>query len=409
MRLVLNTQDSPRCLYDVGRRKTVPRSHRTGHLAVKITFLIRALTFGGAERQLVVLAKALHARGHRVQVGVFYADGPLEQDLVAAGIPVTVLQKAGRWDIVPFLARLGRFLRATKPDVVHGYMGTSNYLSLLLKPVHGGKAVWGVRGSEKETSGFDRVNRIDAVLERRLSRFADLIIANSQSGRDYIVRSGFPASKTIVIPNGIDTRWFAPESEARARVRAELGIGESELLIGRFGRLDPQKDYPTFLQAAAKVAKRMPNARFVCVGGGPDAYAAELNAIGDRLGLSGRLTWLAPRADMPAVYNALDLHVSSSVYGEGVPNVVAEAMATGIPAVVTDCGDSAWVVGSLGQVVPPSQPEALAEAIVETLEHPRSPEQLRAQIVNRLSVESLADRTEAALALVAGKQRMAWA
>lgn len=376
---------------------------------VKITFLIRALTIGGAERQLVVLAKALHERGHRVQVGVFYGGGPLERDLHDAGVSVTSLDKTGRWDTAGFLYRLGRFLRSTSPDVVHGYMGTSNYLSLLLRPVHGGKVVWGVRASDMDGDRYDWLYRVDAGLERRLSRFPDLIIANSQSGRDHVIRAGYPAEKTIVIPNGIDTIRFAPDGEARTRLRAEIGVAQGDFLVGRVGRLDPQKDFPTFLQAAAVAASRLPTVKFVCVGSGPDEYAKALRTSDAARSLGERLTWLGARGDMPAVYNALDLIVSSSVYGEGVPNVIAEAMACGVPAVVTDCGDSAWVVGSPGAVVPKSDPDALAAAMIATLETAGAREQLRARITEMMSVDSLVERTEAALGQVTAERSVAWA
>jgi glycosyltransferase involved in cell wall biosynthesis len=376
---------------------------------MKITFLIRSLTFGGAERQLVVLAKELHARGHQVRVGVFYADGPLERDLTEAGIAVTVLNKQGRWDTFGFLARLAVFLRSTQPDVVHGYLGTSNYLSLLLKPFHRGKVVWGVRASEMDGGRYDWFYRLDSNLERWLSRFPDLIIANSRTGRAHVVEKGYPAERTIVIPNGIDTRRFAPDREARIRMRAELGVSDDQILIGRVGRLDPQKDYPGFLRAAAIVAARNPTVRFLLVGGGPESYAAELKSLAGELGLAERTLWLEPRADMPAIYNALDLLVSSSVYGEGVPNVVAEAMATGVPAVVTDCGDSAWVVGQTGAVVPVSDAEALAAAIIDQLGREADRGALRTWVMSLMSVESLVERTEAALHQIAGNRSVAWA
>jgi glycosyltransferase involved in cell wall biosynthesis len=368
---------------------------------MKIVFLIRSLTYGGAERQLVALAGGLRQRGHDVRVGVFYAGGPLEADLRAACVPVTILDKGGRWDTAGFLWRLVRFLRRERPQVFHGYLGTSNSLGVLTRPFHGARVVWGFRASDLDGDRHDWFYRLDIAIERRLARFADLIIANSRAGRDHGVKHGFPAARTIVIPNGIDADRFRPDASLRAAVRAEWGVRDGELLVGRIGRLDPQKDYPTFLRAAAIVVRSRPGTRFVCVGTGTSAYKRELGDLGLELGLGERVIWTGARADMPAVYNALDLLVSSSAYGEGTPNVVAEAMASGVPGVVTDSGDSAWVVGNLGRVVAPSDASVLAAAIGAALDDVARGDvdraAIRQRVVANLSVELLVARTEAAL------------
>jgi glycosyltransferase involved in cell wall biosynthesis len=368
---------------------------------MKIVFLIRSLTFGGAERQLVALARGLHERGHQVRVGVFYADGPLEADLRVAGIPVTVLDKGGRWDLAGFMVRLVRFLREERPDIFHGYLGTSNYLGVLTRPFHGAKVVWGVRASDLDGARYDWFYRLDGTIERNLARFPDLLIANSHAGREHVVGRGFPPDRTIVIPNGIDAQRFQPDARMRSEVRAELGVRDSEMLIGRIGRLDHQKDYPTFLRAAAEIAKQRLEVRFICVGTGPDDYERELRDLGTRLGLTERVIWTGPRADMPGVYNALDVMVSSSAWGEGLPNVVAEAMACGVPCVVTDSGDSAWVVGSTGKVVPTRDVPALAAATVAAIDElvagRADPTVIRQRIIRELSMEHLYEQTEAAL------------
>jgi glycosyltransferase involved in cell wall biosynthesis len=368
---------------------------------MKIVLLIRAMTFGGAERQLVVLARGLHARGHDVHVGIFYAGGPLEADLHAAGVPVTVFDKGGRWDVVGFLFRLARFLRKERPQVFHGYLGISNSLGVLMRPFHGARVVWGVRASDIDGDRYDWFYRLDGVIERRLARFPDLIIANSHAGRAHIVGRGFPADRTIVIPNGIDTEQFRPDRRRRAETRAALGVTDDDLLIGRVGRLDPQKDYPTFLRAAAAIARARPAARFLCVGTGPSDYERQLRELSEELGLGDRLIWAGPRGDMPAIYNALEVMVSSSAYGEGLPNVVAEAMACGVPCVVTDTGDSAWVVGETGMVVKRGDPPALAAATVDLLDAVAAGKvdhlTIRRRIVDHLSIANLIAQTEEAL------------
>jgi glycosyltransferase involved in cell wall biosynthesis len=142
--------------------------------------------------------------------------------------------------------------------------------------------------------------------------------------------------------------------------------------------MDPQKDHPAFLQAAACLSSTqacggIPGAdvRFVCIGDGPDSYTRQMQALARQLGLEERLIWAGACSNMVAAYNALDLLVSSSAWGEGFSNVVGEAMACGIPCVVTDVGDSALIVGNREQVAPRGDPRALAAAVIQLLSLPR--------------------------------------
>jgi len=371
-----------------------------GGAPLDLAFLIRSLGSGGAERQLVALAKGLHLRGHRVRVYTYYGGGLFEGDLKAAGVPVVSLQKGGRWDLVAFSLRLLRLLRRDLPEVVHAYLGTSNILVALMKPfLRRTRVVWGVRAAQKDMTQYDHSTRAAYWVECLLSRGADLIIANSQAGRRHAVLHGFPAERMTVIPNGIDTARFRPEPELRGVLRAAWGVTEDEPLVGLVGRMDPVKDHQGFLQAAARVAEVHPKVRFICIGGGPADIASRLAAEADRLGLGPRLRWEGPRPDMPGVYSALDLLVSSS-RGEGFSNVIAEAMACGVPAVVTDVGDSAWIVEGSGLVVPPGDPDALAAAVLTQLEKPRGPGGAapRDRITGQFGVEIMVERTEAALA-----------
>ncbi len=368
---------------------------------MRILFLIRSLKYGGAQRQLVALAKGLHQRGHHVVITVFYPGEPLEQDVRAAGIRVCSLDKQGRWDIVPgFLLRLVRNVQQEQPQIVHGYLGGSNVLTIVLKPIFRHmRMVWGVRVSAENFYQYgDLMRRIHFDVERVLARYADLIIAKSHAGLEHAVAHGFPASRSLVIPNGIDTARFHPDPTARERIRAEWRIGPHEHLIGLVARLDPMKDHTTFLHAAAHLQAERQDVRFVCVGDGPPAYRQHLYDLGVRLGLDGRLIWAGSRHDMPAVYNAVDISTSSSSSGEGFANVIGESMACGVRCVVTDVADAARIVGAAGVVVPPADAAALAAGWQRVLDGaiPKSIDP-RHRVVEKYRVQRLIDRTETVL------------
>jgi glycosyltransferase involved in cell wall biosynthesis len=206
------------------------------------------------------------------------------------------------------------------------------------------------------------------------------------------VSAGFRGSRMVVIQNGIDTTHFAPDLKAGLRLRASWQVPEDSLLIGIVGRLDPIKDHPTFLRAAAILAGSRPDVRFVCIGGGPEEYARCLRNLADDLGLCDKVIWPGfITNDMVAAYNALDL-CSSSSYGEGLSNAVAEAMACGVPCVVTAVGDSPLIVGDTGVVVPPKNPDALAAgwaAMIERLVgNPGLRAAARKRIESKLSAEA---------------------
>lgn len=370
---------------------------------MKICFLLRALHLGGSEQQLVALVKGLRERGHDVVVALFYSDGPLEKELENDGIRIRHLDKRGRWDILPFLFRLRRIVREERPDILHAYLPDPNLMTVFLKPVFPRvRIVWGVRCSEMDFRRYDWVADLSFKLSCWLARFADAIIANSHSGRAYHVARGYPRKKSVVISNGIDTERFRPDPEARKRVRAEWGVTEDQALIGLVARLDPMKDHANFLNAAALLQQRRKDFRFVCVGRGTDArYRDSLQDLAGELQISKHIIWVDFCMDVSPLYCALDLLVSSSAYGEGFSNVIGEAMASGVPCVVTDVGDSAWLVGDLGEVVPPKNSIAMADAIQRMVEQKlHDPTRIRQRIVDQLSVGSLVRDTEQVLGAV---------
>ncbi len=371
-----------------------------------IMFLIRSLDwYGGAQRQLVNLASGLSRAGHDVVVVTYYPDVPLERELEEAGVKVRSLGKRSRWDLLRPIVRFVRLVRKSQPTVLHGYLSTANILAVIAKvccpPL---KVVWGLRASNMHLQEYDWLHKTSFLIERVLSRFADLLIVNSYAGRSHYGSSGFPLDKMIVIHNGIDTARFQPDKEAGRAIRNQWGIDERGQVVCLAGRLDPMKDHATFIKAAALLSQRPTDVRFVCVGQGPDDYKRALQALVKREGVADRMMWVGCFYDMRPVYNACNVVVSSSVWGEGFPNVLAEAIACGIPCVATDVGDSSLLfAATVGRLVPPGDPAALAKAIEAVLESGGAyqPATLHEHIVRSFGREQLVRATEEHLARLA--------
>jgi len=279
---------------------------------MRILFLIRSLNAGGAERQLVTLANGLARMGHDIHVALFYRGGVFE-DALDARVRIHSLDKRGRWDSLDFLFRWARLLRSIRPDIVHGYLSSSNLLALFARLVAPqALIVWGVRASNMDLSRYDWLARLESWTEAKLSRGGDLVICNSRSGAEYVIQRGFPAHSVKVVANGIDTEKFKPDQEERRRIRAELNVPDDRILIGLAARLDPMKDHATFLKVAHLLTQQRDDLQFVCIGSGSAAYANSLKNMASKYGLESCLIWAGEREEMPAMYNALDVAISSS-------------------------------------------------------------------------------------------------
>jgi len=365
---------------------------------ISVVFLTRSLEAGGAEMQLVSLATALPQDQFAVTVLCFYEIGPLLDNLSEAGIPVISLRKAGRWDIPRFFTRLVKELRVLQPDVVHAFLGPPNILAALSKYfLSGTRIIWGVRASNMDLSQYDFTWRVGFAIERLLSSHADLIVANSIAGRDHVKRQGFSDSRLTVVPNGIDAARFSVSPQLRNAVRQGWGVADDECLIGIAARLDPMKDHETFLRAAALLSGDGSRVRFVCIGGDGLADRDRLRRLASELGIGEQVIWAGYRKDIAATMSALDIHTSASASGEGFSNAVAESMAAGVPNAVTDVGDSAFIVGTTGEVVPPRDPTRLADAwrallALDDTQRRRRSEACRARIAEKFSRATMVKR-----------------
>ncbi len=376
-------------------------------IRTRVVFLIPSLIAHGAERQLCELVWGLDKGRFEVHIVVFY--GPEahgenhlwgETERIPDSTWHCLHKRRGAVGYLLTLLRLLALLRRIRPDVLHGYMD-ANLPTLLLGRLLGRPVVWGIRRTSANLSLLDGRSRCLLRISAHLSRFTDLIIFNSEAGRLSYQAMGMQAPRMLVIPNGFDVSRFTPAPSSGLEQRRAWNVPAEVPLIGLVGRLDPVKDHPTFLRAAARIARDWPEARFVCVGSGPADYLESLKRQTESLGLGGSVVWPGVCKEMSAVYNALTVLALTST-DEGCPNVLGEAMACGIPCVSTRTGDAERLVGDPEAVVDPGDDLALAAAISRLLREPAASRAAmglaqRSRMCSAFSTEILVRNTEAAL------------
>ncbi|MGI9211590.1 MAG: glycosyltransferase [Methylococcaceae bacterium] len=372
---------------------------------MKILILLRSLSVGGAERRASILADGLQQAGHELTLAVFYGGGELEPQYPNSGIRRVNLAKSGRWDMAGFLLRFLKLMREVQPDVVYSFLSGPNLLAACTQLMfHRTRLVWAVCASRMDWAAYEGVMRWAHRAEILMSRIPQAIISNSCSGRADAVAAGFPPERIHVVHNGFETERFRPDPNGRVRMRAAWGISEGIPVFGLVARLDPMKGHADFLHAAAICLNQRPEARFVLVGSGPSTWRERIDAQIQTLGLSASVIRIEESPDMPSVYNALDVLVSASIFGEGLSNAVGEAMASGTPCVVTDVGDSAFLVGDYGRVVPPGDPGALAASMLSLLAQAEvgavDRQGMRSRIVEQFSVKTMMEETLAVMRTV---------
>lgn len=335
---------------------------------MKVIHIITGLSAGGAETMLYRLLASMDARSVESEVICLNEGGPMEAKIKGLGVDVLTLGMPRKGFNPVKFARLVRHLRDRQPDVVQTWMYHGDLLGGTAARMAGRKAVvWNIRHGNLQPGVNKRLTLWTARLCGYLSRFIPVrIICNSEASVRIHERFGYVGDRFIVIPNGFDPTRFSPSIRARNEVRHELGLGNGAVLVGLIARFHPQKDHANFIAAAAAVSRRMPEAHFILVGKDVDEGNPGLTEAIGRAGLGGRIRLLGHREDIPRLTAALDVACSSSC-GEGFPNAIGEAMASGVPCVVTDVGDSGSLVGNTGRVVPSGSPVILADSILELL------------------------------------------
>jgi len=317
-----------------------------------VLHVIPGLRTGGAEQMLATLVTARRQQPFSQVVVDLLSGGSHAERIRKADIPVYELSAQSPLALPFVVFRLAALIARLKPVAIQSWLYYADLTALWALELSGRRAAtrlyWGVRSSELETEHYRRTLAWTIKACANRSTRPDAVVANSFAGRDAHRQFGFAPRAFPVIANGIDTARFRPDPTIRLRMRSELGVANDHPLVIHVARVDPMKDHASLLA----VASLLPNVNFLTAGFGTQS-----------LGTTPNLRALGLRRDLPNLYAAADVVLSTSIFGEGFSNVIAEAMACGVPAVATDVGDSRRIVGDTGAIVVPRDVEAMASKI----------------------------------------------
>jgi glycosyltransferase involved in cell wall biosynthesis len=366
----------------------------------KIMHLITTLNTGGTEMQLAkLLARTDQVRFEHCVVSLINP-GPVGEMIRAQGIPVYSL---GMRRSVPSLSgifKLWRLIRAKQPLILQTWLYHADLLGLLVgKLARVPVLAWNLRCSLVDMQYYPKLSRFVLRILSRLSAIPDAVVVNSEAGRQAHTHLGYRPRRFDLIPNGFDLERFRPDPSAREWLLREFQLSQDAVIIGLVARHDPMKDHRTFFAAAQEVRARHSDAYFILCGTGVDGQNTELARLMENHGLARYVRLLGPRQDTQKITAGFDIACSSSAFGEGFCNAVGEAMACGVPCVVTDVGDSAQIVGPTGRVVPPRNSEALANALSEFIAYGTEARnslgmQARARVEELFDINKMAVRYE---------------
>ncbi|MFL7792301.1 MAG: glycosyltransferase family 4 protein [Anaerolineae bacterium] len=358
---------------------------------VRVLQVITRLIVGGAQETVMLVADMLNPA--RFDASVISgpqtgSEGSLIEEMRARGVPLTIESALVR-EIAPAkdllaLVRLARFIRHGRYDVVHTNSSKAGILgrwAAWLAGLAGTPApviVHTVHGWAHHEQQHPAVRRFYILLEQITQRITDKLIVVSPRNIEKGLADGIATrDKYVTIRSGIELHSFRQPTRPREAVRAELSIPPDASVVGTVTRLSPQKAPLDFVAAAAQVAAQRPDVHFVVVGDGP--LRAEVEAQIAAAGFTDRFHLTGLRRDVPDLLHSFDVFALTSLW-EGLPRVLPQAMAAGLPIVATAADGNAEAVedGVNGLLTPPGDPQALAEGVLRLLDDPALATQMSA-------------------------------
>jgi glycosyltransferase involved in cell wall biosynthesis len=332
------------------------------HRIRRVLLVTTGLDYGGAETQVRDLALAFNKRGLLVGVVSMLLPVVYQDDLTSAGIQFWSLRMKRKWPDPRMVWRLAGIVRQFKPNVVHSHMIHANLLARASRVV-GWRKIPLVCTAHNVNEG----GRLRMFAYRVTDHWASITTNVSQAAVDrYVAVGAALAGRIIYVPNGVDASQFCPDEDRRAAVRRSLRLGGDESVILAVARFEEAKNHAGMLRTFARVLEAHPSATLLLAGHG--ALFNATRRLATTLCVADSVRFLGVRNDIPDLMRASDLYLMSSLW-EGLPIVLLEAAASGLPAVATDVGGNATAVldGISGRIVPANDDEALAAAVIEAL------------------------------------------
>ena len=376
---------------------------------MKILHVIVGLNTGGAEmmlqRLIIAHKKSMHFDHTVISLTSLGTIGPRLQ---ADGITVHALQMNSFLGLPAILFRLTGLIRLIRPDIVQTWMYHADLLGGIAARLAGNRnIIWGIRTTDVQAGGTRATTLVRKVCAWLSSKVPHTIVCAADASRRAHIAVGYDATRMTVVPNGFDLTRLVATPEQRSCLRQMCGFDDTHVVVGTLGRFNPAKDHANFVRAAGLVAQRHPDVRFLMVGRELTSDNAVLLDWIRQTGCADRFVLLGERADVAVCLSAMDVFGLSS-RTEGFPNVVGEAMAMGVPCVVTDVGDAAMLVADTGVVVPKEDSSALALGLGQLLAleadvlHVQG-QKARQRIVSEFTIVRARDRFEAIYQRVANE------